>query len=104
MNQNIKTIASNDLIPNQIPRMPASWKKIGAFAMTFNPMEESNNGQQAASLDNVSESWSVSKLRYHLYVEQRRWNHFGRGPDPQTMKKIYYTLDLLRGKVSSSGN
>ncbi|MCG8673427.1 MAG: hypothetical protein MI867_28820, partial [Pseudomonadales bacterium] len=90
---------SGDLILNHIPKAGSSWKKIGAFALTFNPAEERDFELGSTSLDNVSDSLSVPQLRHHLYIEQRRWNHFGRDPDVETLKTLFFILELLRRKV-----
>jgi hypothetical protein len=87
---------------DDVPLPESKWAKIAAFALTFDPREMGEYAQQAAELDNVSLNSSVMELRAHLYVEQRRWNHFGEEPSATELKKLREILSLIRQKLAQS--
>lgn len=95
-----KIIPSGRLRVSDVPPPGAQWHRISSFALTYDPHEMGDYGQYAGNLDRASSGSSLSELRAHLYVEQRRWNHFGRDPDDTTMKKIQEIIALIRQKLA----
>jgi hypothetical protein len=97
-----ETISTNELVLDYVPFAKSSWKNISAFALTFNPKEMGEYGIKAGDLSNCSASSSIMELRAHLYVEQRRWNHFGREPDQATMLRLRNIVAWIRKKLGES--
>lgn len=95
-------IHTNDLTLRHVPLPNAAWKALAAFALTFDPTEISQHGDKAADLSTVGEGSSLVELRAHLYVEQRRWNHFGREPDSVTMSKLRSIVVLVRSRLAGT--
>jgi hypothetical protein len=96
-------IHTNDLTLRHVPLPNAAWKALAAFALTFDPIElTGQHGDKAADLSNADEGSSLVELRAHLYVEQRRWNHFGREPDSVTMSKLRSIVVLVRSRLAGT--
>ena len=91
-------IPTEELSLQQIPCENSDWNKVAKFALTFDPRETPHYGKLANDLKNVNESSTLAELRCHLFVEQRRWNHFGREPDPESLKKIRKILAMMRNR------
>jgi hypothetical protein len=96
-----RIIPTASLKLDDIPASDANWKKLAAFALTFDPREMGDYGQKAADLNNALANSSLAELRAHLYVEQRRWNHFGKEPEGDTMKKLREIIGLVRHKFAA---
>lgn len=97
-----RLIPTASLKLDDVPLPEAKWGKLAAFALTFEPREMGDYGQKAADLRNVSTNSSLVELRAHLYVEQRRWNHFGEEPDAEAMKGLREIVGLVRQKLARS--
>jgi hypothetical protein len=95
------TIPSDMLKVADIPRSKATWTEIASFALTFDTtiVEIRGYGTQAGDLSNATKDLSINQLRAHLYVEQRRWNHYCREPDMHTIMKLRQILDWIRDKI-----
>lgn len=92
-------IPTTSLKLNDVPAPEAKWQKLAAFALTFDPREMGDYAQIAADLNNASSNSSLAELRAHLYVEQRRWNHFGREPDRDAMNKLNEIIGFMRQRL-----
>ena len=97
-------IRSDQLKIEDIPRSRADWSEFSAFALRFDPtvLGRIGHGKQVVDLNNATSDSSINQLRAHLYVEQRRWNHFCREPDYRTMMRLREILDLIREKLKST--
>lgn len=97
-------IRSDQLKVEDIPRSRADWLEFSIFALRFDPkvLGRIGYGKQVTDLNNATSDSSINELRAHLYVEQRRWNHFGRDPDYRTTMKLREILDLIREKLKSA--
>jgi hypothetical protein len=91
-------ITSLELKASDLPPPNTSWQKLSQFALTFDPREIGTYAEKSADLGNAAESRAISELRAHLFVEQRRWNHFGRQPDLKTFELLKQVLEWLRRK------
>jgi hypothetical protein len=94
-------IPTADLQLSDMPDQSASWSTIGRFALSFVPSEYDPYHLANQDLSALSIDCSLAQLRSHLFLEQRRWNHFGREPDPEDMVAIRRVLGLIRDKLSS---
>jgi hypothetical protein len=97
-------IPSDKLTLRAIPRSKANWSELSRFALTFDPtiVDIRGYGTKAGDLSNATKDSSINQLRAHLYVEQRRWNHYCREPDMQTLMKLRQILDWIREKIVES--
>jgi hypothetical protein len=96
------TIPSDLLQAADVPRSKANWTELSCFALTFDPRIDvvREYGPHVWDLSKATKDSSINQLRAHLYVEQRRWNHFCREPDMQTILKLRQILDWIRDKVA----
>jgi hypothetical protein len=95
-----KIIPTASLKLDAVPASEVKWQKLAAFALTFDPHEMGEYRQKSADLSNASMNSSITELRAHLYVEQRRWNHLCREPDENIMKKLSEIIGLIRQKLA----
>lgn len=93
------TIATKDLTQSLIPNHNARIREINAFAITF-AMSEVNYEMNEFGLDSDLYKLSIVQLRYLLYCEQRRWNHFGKDYDAYTENRIRLLIKILKEKVA----
>jgi len=93
-------IPTQSLKLSDVPNESASWPTIGRFALTFDPAEDDPYQLKVQDLAALSASSSLIRLRAHLFLEQRRWNHFGREPDAASMSSIRRVFALIRAKLS----
>ena len=85
------------------PDESAPWSAIGKFALTFDPAENDPYHLEDQDLAKLSFGSSLVQLRSYLFLEQRRWNHFGREPDATAMSAIRRIVALIRAKLSDKG-
>lgn len=93
------TISSKNLKLTDIPYPESSIKKINEFALTYN-WDENGNEILQYNIDSDFCTLTISILRYILYCEQRRWNHFGREYDFHTEERIRLLIHIIREKIS----
>jgi hypothetical protein len=94
-------IPTESLALSDVPAESASWPAIGTFALTFDPAEDDPYHLKQQDLATLSASSSLVQLRSHLFLEQRRWNHFGREPDAVAMSAIRRIVSLIRAKLAN---
>lgn len=91
-----KIISSNTLSIMDVPQRNSSWRVVSAFCLTFDTTEKV---QKNLSIDSNYQRLSISDLRYILYVEQRRYNHFGKEPEIIIRQKIDDIIETIRTKL-----
>lgn len=92
-------IPSGELTLECVPLPTASFDKICRFALTFDPAERISNAMPADVLSDLT-GLSIPQLRFVLYCEQRRYNHFGYPPDAETEKAMRQIPGLIREKLA----
>jgi hypothetical protein len=97
-----KTIPTSALKLEHVPQEMATWRDISVFALSFDPHEMGTYGAKVGDLKNSGPDSSLMELRAHLYVEQRRWHHFGEIPDKITMQQIRKIIKWIRNKAEGS--
>jgi hypothetical protein len=97
MNRNI--IPSEKLTLADLPPANASWSDIVKFAATFDLVTESAKGTHVMSVADVSKNSAIVDLRTALYVEWRRYNHFGQEPDTAVLHQIQAVLEWIRNRL-----
>ncbi len=89
-------VKSSELHLHDVPKSDSEIKFIKEFALTFD-IHESHN---YVSISDKLEDLSISDLRFILYTEQRRWNHFNRQFDEKTEQLLRKLISLIRSKVN----
>ncbi len=89
-------IPNRSLMLQDVPETTAEWSVIGRFALTFDPPLREPLIRKREDLQKPGPGSSLSDLRRYLFLEQRRWNHFGREPDPRSMQEIRELIYLIR--------
>ena len=90
MDEPLRVIATADMRLGDVPPVDASYDVISRFALTFDPREAKSF--ESLNSRTLPLSADLQQLRYHLYVEQRRWNHRCQFPDART---VIYIKDVL---------
>jgi hypothetical protein len=104
-----------DEVPNErlaasaVPPATASWQTIVGFAHTMDGYKAiglkecaqlANRVKSEFSIDAASiETLSLTELRFCLFFEQRRFNHFGHAPQGADRIFINALLDAIRKKA-----
>src|SRR5579863_7070052 len=108
-----------DEIPNErltasaVPAVTASWHTIVGFAQTIDGYKAIGH-EECAQLGNrvksefstnaaSIEALSLTELRFCLFFEQRRFNHYGHAPEGADRIFVNALLDAIRKKLLSSG-
>ena len=93
-------IPTKSLRLSDVPNESAPISIIGRFALTFHPSEDDPYKLNWRDLPALSADSGLVRLRAHLFLEQRRWNHMSREPDTSTMLAIRRTVALIRAMLS----
>jgi len=83
-----------------IPGTFKDWSSVIEFAATFSYKTEIPDGYPNRGLIDVSESSSVRDIRAALFLEYRRYNHFGRYPEETVFQDALHAIEILRHKVA----
>jgi len=106
-------ISNKELKLEHLPAREAEWDNIALFALSFDAYKQYGSFEDYARVANdrlkafgidKSLSKTLTDLRACLFFEQRRWHHFGRDPDEETMEYIHALLEAIREKISSENN
>jgi hypothetical protein len=97
----IITIPTKRLKLSDIPEPSADWATIGRFALTFDSREAGPYLKRPPDPRELSVSSSLVDLRHYIYFQQRRWNHFGRHPDPVTVQGVREVMWMIRTKLEA---
>ena len=92
-------IPSEKLARDDVPVAKAQWREIIEFSATFDIQSELPQGTSVSGVDSVGPESSVSELRCALYVEWRRYNHFGHYPEDQVLQQARRVLAWIREKL-----
>jgi hypothetical protein len=93
-------IATSDLRLSDVPETSTDWHVIGRFALTFNPTECDPYSIKDQSFDAITPDTDLVHLRSRLFLEQRRWNHFGRDPDTVAIEGVRKIISLIKNKLN----
>lgn len=96
-----REISNEDLTLADIPASDASWDEINEFALTFDGYRACGSFTRCAEVAEAPDETSLSELRASLFFEQRRWRHFGHGPDDEALERLRYLIGLIRERVGS---
>jgi hypothetical protein len=91
--------SSASLTKADIPLKASRWHEVVEFAATFQVVEHSAFQGMSIPLDDLDAGSSIDSIRFTLYTEWRRWNHFGYIPTSDVLPMIQKALDLLREKL-----
>ncbi|WP_298255858.1 hypothetical protein [Bradyrhizobium sp.] len=94
-------IPTKSLKLSDVPNESEPWRPaIIRFAWTFDPSEDDPYKLNYRDLPALSADSGLVRLRAHLFLEQRRWNHMSRDPEASTMLAIRRTVALIRAMLS----
>lgn len=93
-------IPSRCLKLSDVPNESAPWSDIDRFMLTFDPSEDNPYKVDRRKLATLSAESGLVRLRAHLFMEQRAWNHVGRKPDASTVLAIRRVVALIRAILS----
>jgi hypothetical protein len=92
-------VSTKDLKLSDVPVESSDWNVIARFALTFDPKESDPYTIKDQSFDAMTSDSDLVHLRSRLFLEQRRWNHFGREPDQVAFEGIRNILSFIRAKL-----
>jgi hypothetical protein len=99
MNHLPNPITSKDMSISDVPVDIEDWSDIVEFAATFRPQDEIPDGSKIRGLSDITESSEISDIRAALFVEWRRYNHFGYAPENNVFTEAKRAIELLRNKL-----
>ncbi len=79
----MKTILTENLTLLDLSTKDSSIREINEFALSINPKELGDEVVNF-SLESDFDTLTIKDLRAVLFIEQRRWNHFGEKYDSTT--------------------
>lgn len=94
-------IASDVLSLEDLPHDDSpDWIDVVKFCATFDVQSEFGDSCSISGVHDVQPTSSISEMRAGLWVDYRRWNHFGRYPDDGvTLEKAREILNWLRDAI-----
>jgi hypothetical protein len=93
-------IPTKSLKLSDVPNESAPMSIIGRFALTFHPSEDDPYKLNWRDLPALSADSGLVRLRAHLFLEQRRWNHMVSEPDANDILAIRRIVALIRAMLS----
>jgi hypothetical protein len=95
------SIPTKNLKLSDVPNESEPWRPvIIRFALTFDPTEDDPYRLDGRDLAALSADNGLVRLRAHLFLQQRAWNHMSRDPDASTMLAIRRIVALIRAMLS----
>jgi hypothetical protein len=95
----VSYVASADLSCDDIPKSASDWRSMIEFAAKLD-LEAEKTSTHICGVKEQNDNWTITDLRYSLYAEWRRYNHFGYDPDSTTVGLVQNVLDTLRIRLS----
>ncbi|WP_443750232.1 O-acetyl-ADP-ribose deacetylase [Asticcacaulis solisilvae] len=92
-------IASDALRADEVPLGCTDWSEVVRFAATFDNREYPYRLLPSNDAADFSEANSLPELRAMMFYLWRKWNHFGRPPDPDQRPGVERILKLIRDKL-----
>ncbi|MGE3343994.1 MAG: DUF429 domain-containing protein [Vicinamibacterales bacterium] len=92
--------AGGELTARDIPSPTAGAEEILEFAHTWDGYGASGSFETAAELANRRFQFTVDELRTLLFLEHRRWRHFGEEPDAEARAYIRWLIEAIRQRVA----
>ena|ERR1700761_496553 len=93
-------IPTESLKLSDVPNESAPWSAINRFALTFDPSEDDPYKLNFRDLPTLSADSGLVRLRAHLFLEQRRWNHYVSKPSADDILAILRIVALIREVLS----
>jgi len=92
-------IPSAELKLAHIPEI-RDWTDLIEFAATFRPTAEFPDGCGIHGLSDLREDSSVAEIRAALFVEYRRYNHFGHRPPAEVLEQARAAVQRIRERLT----
>lgn len=94
-------IPTKSLKLSDVPKESDPWRPaIIRFAWTFDPAEDDPYQLDYRDLPTLSADSGLVRLRAHLFLQQRRWNHVSHDPDASDILAIQRVIALIRAILS----
>lgn len=93
-------IPNDRLRPEDVPPPGADWDRASAFALTFNGYEEWGSRERCMEVAADPDPRSLTDLRTALFIEDRRWKHYGDAPDAGGMARVHALVERIRALVA----
>lgn len=97
----MKTILTENLTVLDLPKKDSSLRKINEFALSIS-QNELGDEVVHFSLESDFDTLTIKDLRALLYIEQRRWNHFGEKYDSTVELRIRELISKIWDKLESN--
>lgn len=97
----MREIVNRNLRLSNIPNPDANLGEISEFALTFDGYNVWGSFEKCAEIANSRNHGSLTNLRTCLFFEQRRWHHFGKYPNDDSMAYIRSLIEKIRNMVAS---
>ena len=91
-------IPSTELKLEHIPEI-RDWTDVIEFAATFRPASEFPDGCSVRGLSDLRADSSVAEIRAALFVEYRRYNHFGHRPPADVLEEARAAVQRIRERL-----
>jgi hypothetical protein len=91
-------ILSADLKAEQIPVI-RDWTDVIEFAGTFRPAVEFPAGSSIRGLSDIGDESDIAEIRAALFVEYRRYNHFGYRPPADVLDEARAAVERIRRQL-----
>ena len=93
-------IPTKILTLSDVPNESEPMSVIKRFALTFDPSEDDPYQLDYRDLPTLSVDSGLVRLRAHLFLEQRRWNHYVSQPNADDILAIRRIVGLIRVALS----
>ena len=91
-------ISSAELKLGHIPEI-RDWTDVIEFAATFRLASEFPDGCSILGLSDLREDSSVAEIRAALFIEYRRYNHFGHRPPAEVLEEARAAVQRIRERL-----
>jgi hypothetical protein len=98
----LRIISTDQLQALDLPKPSAGWSDLIRFASTFDIIAELTDDAAVSGVADVREGAGIPELRCALYVEWRRYNHFGYEPDASVLTRARQIVEQIRGQLDDN--
>jgi hypothetical protein len=97
----MESIPNQALLLDDLPLPNADWPEVWRFADAFNGFEHWGSFQARAEVANQQRGSTLTELRTCLFLECRRWHHYGDQPDEEESRYIRGLVEKIRAMVAA---
>jgi hypothetical protein len=89
-------IASSEIKRSDIPQKFRNWSELIEFAATFDFRKE---GMKTTGVDSLTAESTICEMRSALFIEYRRYNHFGNNPTDEVFQACIQVVERIRNEI-----